>query len=138
MRSTASWDTGRAYYAHGMIPVKATGEVMPTHHWGSSLVGQYPLVAQGLCEYFEATGDSEALEFGLALAEGVLADLQPGQGVIGISARDGSYQGHLHHHLYFLAGLAHLAALSSEPRRSSGHSGPPDSGASSQSLLMVR
>ena len=116
LKSAASWDTGRAYYPHGFVPVKPDGKVMLTHGWGSSMIGQYPVVLHDLLEYYAFTKDEEALDFAIALGEGILAELQPNQGQIRISSKDGSYQGHLHHHLYFLIGMAHLGLTTRDPR----------------------
>ena len=105
LRRLASWDTGRAYYggpawrANRWLP---PGEV-------------FPWVVEPIVSYWEATGDDEALEFGLAFADGMLANLQPGLGQ-GAVQPDGSYFSHAHCQLHAISGVAHLGAVTREPR----------------------
>jgi hypothetical protein len=110
LRSIASWDTGRAYYAGGM-------DGMREGKWiGSACGQQYPSILDPITRYWEASGDPEALEFARAFAEGQLADLQPNCGACRINS-DGSFGGfNTHLHMRPTLGMAHLGAVLHEPR----------------------
>lgn len=110
LRSLASWDTGRAYYAGGMDGIREG-------KWLASECGHhYPSILEPVVRYWEASGDPEALQFAIAFAEGQLADLQPNCGAYRI-APDGSFGGYnTHLHMRPTLGVAHLGAILHEPR----------------------
>ncbi|MBI4244309.1 MAG: hypothetical protein HY606_09495 [Planctomycetes bacterium] len=105
----ASWDTGRAYYEGGSGP------------W---LNGKWISCSQGtiqhgairpIVHYWEITRDSESLDFALALADGMIDDLQPDLGDNRIN-KDGSFLGHSFCHLHAVWGIAYLGAMIRNPR----------------------
>ena len=60
LKSMATWDTGRAFYAHGCQPWHPQGPA-PGYH------GHYPFVVEPVLTWYEASGDEEAFDFGLAM-----------------------------------------------------------------------
>lgn len=109
LRGLASWDTGRAYYLGGSGPWR-DGQWIPTF-----VNTIHPAALEPILRYWETTGDAEAFEFAKALADGMLADLQTNQGKDRILA-DGSFFGHTHCHGHAIWGMAHLGAITHDPR----------------------
>ena len=99
LRRPAAWETGRAFYREG---VKAFRDGKYLGAYG----GHYPHLLTPLVNYWETTGETEALEFACAMADGMLADLQPGN----LHHAGGYVGGHCHNQAYALRGLAQLGA----------------------------
>lgn len=108
LRSLASWDAGRAYYEGG-------GNAWRNGQWYAIGGDLFPWVVEPVTSYWENTGDPEALEFASAFADGMLANLQPNLGEGAVQA-DGTYLSHAHCQLHAISGVAHLGALTREPR----------------------
>lgn len=92
LRRYAQWDTGRAYYLHGVSP--------------TGYRGCYPHVLPPVVSYWEASGDPAALEFACAMAEGMLQDVQPGH----FHHAGGKLGGHNHVQAHAVRGMAQLGA----------------------------
>ena len=105
LKSMATWDTGRAFYAHGCQPWHPQGPA-PGYH------GHYPFVVEPVLTWYEASGDEEAFDFGLAMAEGMVQNLQPNH----LHRSDGFVGGHTHVQMHAVSGVAHLGALTRDPR----------------------
>jgi len=106
LKIMATWDTGRAFYARGAQAWSPEGTV-PDY-----FPGHYPFVVEPVLTWYEATGDEEAFDFGLAMAEGMVRDLQPHQ----LHRSDGFVGGHSHLQMHAVSGVAHLGALTRDPR----------------------
>ena len=105
LRSLASWHTGRAYYAFGAQPWHPDG-------CARGYERHYPWVVEPVLTYFECTGDAEAFDFGLAMGEGMVCDLQPGH----LHRENGFVGGHTHVQMHAVIGVAHLGAITRDPR----------------------
>jgi hypothetical protein len=101
LRRVASWDTGRAFYPGGGAPFR-DGRLAP-----GSFSGHYPAVISPIVHYWQVCGDAEAQEFAEAMAEGFLADLQPGH----LHKADGHIHGHSHTQMTAIKGIVQLGAL---------------------------
>jgi hypothetical protein len=106
LKIMATWDTGRAFYARGAQAWSPEGTV-PDY-----FPGHYPFVVEPVLTWYEATGDEEAFDFGLAMAEGMVQDLQPHH----LHRSDGFVGGHSHLQMHAVSGVAHLGALTRDPR----------------------
>jgi len=109
LKGLASWEGRRAYYRGGSGPWREGKWI------DSFMTVMHPVVVEPLVRYWECTGDDEAGEFALAVAEGMLANLQSNLGDHRI-LEDGSFLGHVHATGHAVWGLAHLGALSAERR----------------------
>jgi len=110
LRELASWDTGRTWYPGGLGGWR-DGQWMMT---GCS--DQLPCILHPVCRYYEVSGDEEALAFARAMADGFLAGLQQNLGANRIGP-DGSFGGYnCHLHMRAVLGVAHLGALTHDPR----------------------
>jgi hypothetical protein len=110
LRKLAVYPTpDKCYLPAGMGPVRQDGTILP-NGWNKQPA---PLV-EPLLDYYLATGDTEALEFARAYAEGIIAGLQPGGIRIGADGNFGG--GHGHATLHALWGIAHLGVLTGQPR----------------------
>lgn len=105
LRGMASWHTGRAFYQHGAQAWHPDG-------CARGYEGHYPWVVEPVLTYFESTGDQEAFDFGLAMGEGMVCDLQPGH----LRRSNGFIGGHTHANMHTVIGVAHLGALTRDPR----------------------
>lgn len=105
LRSLATWHTGRAFYEHGAQPWHPDG---CAHGYD----GHYPWVVEPVLTYYESTGDEEAFDFGMAMGEGMVCDLQPNH----LHRDDGFLRGHTHMQMHTAVGIAHLGALTGDPR----------------------
>ena len=103
IRRMASWDTGRAFYPRGWQPWRED-------RYARGYEGHYPHVIGPVLHYWRTTGDPEALEFVLAMAEGMVADLQP----VHHHQPDGSVRGHNHVQMH---SVRMMAELCDEPAR---------------------
>ena len=104
LRSLASWDTGRAWYAGGIGPYK-DGKWYDT--FGTFMPG---CQTEHVFRYWELTADPEALEFAKALAHGTVDGLQENMGCSRFRS-DGSFSAHTHLHTYEVWGVAHVGAV---------------------------
>jgi len=105
LRQAASWDTGRAYYpngAQGFRPGK----------FARGYEGHYPHVIGPVTYYWAYLHDEAGLAFARAMAEGLLADLQPRH----LHQPDGTVRGHNHVQMHALRGVAELGARSGQAR----------------------
>ena len=105
LKRLAQWDTGRAFFPNG-AGVLREDKVPP--NWGD----HYPHVIAPLTHFHEVTGDQEALDFAVAMAEGFLADLQPRH----LHCPRGHVHGHNHILMHAVRGVARLGALMGEWR----------------------
>jgi hypothetical protein len=105
LRKAASWDTGRAFYPSGSQGFKA-GKIARGYE------GHYPHVIGPACHYAVYCDDPEAMEFAKAMAEGILADLQPQHS----HHPDGSVRGHNHVLMHAVRGIAELGARTNNAR----------------------
>ena len=106
LQRVASWDAGRAYYPHGVAPFRDGVAV------AGAYAGHYPNVISPLVHYGVGCSDAEALVFAEAMAEGFLADLQPGHQ----HKADGHIHGHSHLQMHAVRGVAHLGAVTGNGR----------------------
>jgi hypothetical protein len=109
----------QCYFAGGMGAVKPDGTVIP-NGWNQ----QPAPVVEPLVNYYLATGDTQALDFARAYAEGILAGLQPGGirieadgTVIGYFENpDGTTFPHSHATMHAVWGMTHLGLVTGEAR----------------------
>jgi hypothetical protein len=113
LKGLALWDGPRAYYP-GIAPYKE-GKWL-RDGWCAEHARNYPFVVEPCVRYWECTGDQEALQFAKAVAEGFLAGSQKDQAEIGIDAKTGAFQKHVHLHTHAVWGVAHLGVVANEPR----------------------
>ena len=106
LRRVASQDTGRAFFPHGVAPFR-DGTAVP-----GAFPGHYPNVISPLVHYWTHCGDAESLAFARAMAEGFVADLQPGH----LHKADGHVHGHNHLQMHAIRGVAQLGALTDDWR----------------------
>lgn len=107
LRNLASWDTGRAFYAGGTW---RNGEwTVP------DAPGPYHYIVSPLVRYWEITGDSEALDFACAFADGMIANLQPALETAAVQP-DGSFVAHMHCQMHAVSGLAYLGTVTGVSR----------------------
>jgi hypothetical protein len=106
LRRLASWNTGRAFYAHAWPGPRDDGK-----HVGGYR-GHYPSIISPLLNYYRRCRDPEALDFAVAMAEGFLGDLQPEH----LHQSDGRVLGHNHVQMHAVRGVAELGALTGEWR----------------------
>ncbi|MHB8957810.1 MAG: glycoside hydrolase family protein [Pirellulaceae bacterium] len=99
LRKAASWDTGRAVYPNGMQGFKPGKNAR-------GYEGHYPPVIGPVTYYGRHCNDLDALAFATAMAEGIVADLQPGHQ----RQPDGSVRGHNHVQMHAVRGIAELGA----------------------------
>jgi len=98
----ADWKQGRAIYAGG------------SGGWrdGKWVKVQQPVAAiEQLVRYWEVSGDDEALQFAIAVTEGLIASgpelkIEP----------SGKFNGHMHSTLHGVWGVAHLGVVLKQPR----------------------
>ena len=100
IRRMASWDTGRAFYPGGWRPWRED-------RYARGYEGHYPHVIGPVLHYWQTTGEPEALEFALAMAEGIVSDLQP----LHHHQPDGSLRGHNHVQMHSVRMMAELGAV---------------------------
>ena len=105
LRKAASWDTGRAFYPNG-------GQGFKPGRNARGYEGHYPHVVGPVTYYWRHCHDAEALQFARAMAEGLVADLQPSH----LHQADGSVRGHNHVLMHAVRGVAELGAETKEPR----------------------
>jgi hypothetical protein len=105
LRRVAVHDTGRAYYPGACQAFRGD-------KYARGYEGHYPVVVGPAAHYGVHCGDDEALEFAVAMAEGFLADLQPGHH----HKPDGSVHGHNHCQMHAVRGVAELGARLGERR----------------------
>jgi hypothetical protein len=105
LRKAASWDTGRAIYPNGSQGFK------PGKNAGG-YEGHYSHVVGPVAYYWRYCGDPEAIKFAKAVAEGIVADLQPRHA----HHPDGSVRGHNHVLMHAVRGIAEIGALTHDPR----------------------
>ena len=108
LKNLAVWDSGRATFEGG------------SGGWrdGAWITRQLPHFAtEPTVKYWLATGDNEALDFAIALAEGLLADetMGPGRPDLWINP-DGQFSWHMHSTLHGVWGVAHLGQVLRESR----------------------
>lgn len=101
----AQWEGERAFFPGGVRPLRG-GKV------ASGYEGCYPNVLTALCKCWQACGAEEALELATGMAEGFVADLQPGH----LHHADGHVSGHNHLQMHAVRGMAQLGALLGESR----------------------
>jgi len=101
LRRVAEGDTGRAFFPHGVAPFR-DGVAVP-----GAFPGHYPNAVAPLVQYWQSCGDAESLAFAGAMAEGFVADLQPGH----LHKEDGHVHGHSHLQMHAIRGVAQLGAL---------------------------
>lgn len=101
----ASWDTGRAFYPNGLMGFKPGKNA-------NGYNGHYPPIVGPLTYYWRHCGDAEALSFARAIADGIVADVQPGHP----HHPDGSVRGHNHVLMHSVRGVAELGAETNDPR----------------------
>ena len=70
LRKAAAWETGRAYFPNG-------GQGFKPGKNASGYEGHYPITVSAVADYWRCLRDPEALAFARAMAEGMIADLQP-------------------------------------------------------------
>ena len=98
----ADWQQGRAVYEGGSGAWKDGKWIKP----------QQPTAAiEQIVRYWEVSGDSEALDFAVALTEGLIATgpqlkIEP----------SGKFNGHMHSTLHGVWGVAHLGVAINQPR----------------------
>lgn len=114
LKRIAHWDGPRAFYPGGGTPWKA-GQWL-TRGWAKTHAHNYPFIVEPALRYYECTGDLEGLELAKAFAEGFLAGSQPDMGTQRIDPQTGAFQQHVHLHSQAFWGVAHLAAVTNEPR----------------------
>jgi hypothetical protein len=108
LKKLALWKDGVAYYEGGSGGWKD----------GQWIKKQQPTAAvEQLVRYWEVSGDEEALDFATALAEGLIAspELLPDQRGAVIHP-NGEFSGHMHTTLHGVWGVAHLGAVTNNPR----------------------
>jgi hypothetical protein len=114
-------EQGRAFLPHGAAPWR-NGEWLhlsdagTNQGWGGELSHGYPFVTEPLVRYWECTGDTAALALARAFAEGHLAGVQPDMGEQQIDPQNGAFRKHVHLHTHEIWGVAHLGAVTGEPR----------------------
>ncbi len=106
--------TVRAAYYPGLAPFK-DGQWLRSG-WCADHSRNYPFIVEPCVRYYEATGDSEALDFAKAVTEGFLAGSQKDQRELRVDPRTGAFLGHTHIHTHAAWGVAHLGAILKEPR----------------------
>lgn len=108
LRQLATWDSGRAYYEGGSGAWKD----------GKWVKRQQPTAAvEQLVRYWEVSRDAEALDFAIALSEGLIASpelLKDQRGAV--IKPTGEFSGHMHSTLHGVWGVAHLGAVLKESR----------------------
>ena len=102
----ADWNEGRAYIENGLW--KDGG-------WAQMQKDYWTYVLDPVVRYYEVTQDPEVLSFACALAQGMLDEILPSLGTAAI-ANDGSYNSHSHVNMHALSGMAHLGAITNDPR----------------------
>lgn len=105
LRKAATWDTGRAFYPNG-------GQGFMPGKNCRGYEGHYPIVVGSVTDYWRYCHDAEALPFARAMAEGIVADLQPQHS----HHADGSVRGHNHVLMHAVRGIAELGAVTKAPR----------------------
>ena len=105
LRKAASWDTGRAFYPNG-------GQGFKPGKNARGYEGHYPVVIGSVTYYWRHCHDAEALAFARAMADGFVADIQPGH----LHQSDGSVRGHNHCQMHAVRGVAQLGAETNDPR----------------------
>lgn len=114
LRGLAEWEGKRAYYPGGGVPVK--DGVFITEGWAEDHCKNYPYIVDPSLIYGEVCQDAEAIDFAIAMAEGFLAEVQPGQKEMRINAETGAFQGHVHLHTHAIGGVAHLGVVTGDDR----------------------
>ncbi len=110
MKTMADWDTQRAFYAGGLGGWKDGQWTM------TGCKDSYPCILEPLMEYYDATGDRDAMAFATAFAEGTLAGLQTNLQDNGIQP-DGSFNGYnCHLHMRAVLGVVHLGVRTKNTR----------------------
>ena len=109
----ALWDGSRAYFP-GIAPYKEGRWLRDG--WCETHSRNYPFIVEPLVRVWECTGDEEALDLACAFAEGFLAGVQTDQGEQQIDPETGAFRGHVHIHTHAAWGVAHLGAVTNEPR----------------------
>ena len=105
LQRIAAWDTGRAYYPNA-------GQAFRPGRLARGYEGHYPTVIGAIAQYGTAFGDAEALAFADAMAEGFLADLQPGHW----HQPDGSVHGHNHVQMHAVRDVARMGYMTGNGR----------------------
>lgn len=101
LQRVARWDGERAWYPHGVAPFRHTFTSPGAYP------GHYPNVIAPVLAYWRACGDAEAPAFARAMAEGLVANLQPNH----LHWDDGHVGGHSHLQMHAVRGVAQLGAL---------------------------
>jgi hypothetical protein len=109
----------QCYFPGGMGAVTADGTIIP-NGWNQ----QPAPILEPLVNYYLATGDTQALEFAHAYAEGILAGLQPGgirieaDGIVVgyFKNPDGTTFPHSHATMHAVWGMAHIGLVTGEVR----------------------
>jgi len=110
MKLMADWDTQRAFYAGGLGGWKDGQWTM------TGCKDSYPCIVEPIMEYYDVTGDSDALAFASAFTEGTLAGLQTNLKGNGIQP-DGSFDGYnCHLHMRAVLGAVHLGVQTKNTR----------------------
>lgn len=109
LKRLARWEGTRAYYPGGGVPVSKAGEYL-RKGWAAEHSKNYPFIVEPCLHYANLCGDQEALDFAVAMAEGFLAGIQPGQDEMRIDPQTGAFQAHVHLHSHAFWGVAHLGA----------------------------
>jgi hypothetical protein len=102
LRKLADWEQGRAVYQGG------------SGGWrdGKLFKAQQPVAAvEQLVRYWEVSGDDEALQFAIAVTEGLIE-----QGPMLKIEPSGKFNGHMHSTLHGVWGVAHLGVVQNQPR----------------------
>ncbi len=106
LRRVACWDTGRAFYPGAWQPFCNDANAPAGLRYARGYNGHYPPVLSPLIHYARHCDDDEAMAFALAMAEGYLADIQPGH----LHRPEGYVFGHNHVQMHAIRGVAELGA----------------------------
>ncbi len=116
-----SWDGQRAFLPYGPAPWR-NGEWLHMQDagkdcgWGGEHSHNYPFFVEPMLRYWECCGDADALALARALADGHLAGVQPDMEELRIDPVTGAFAKHVHIHTHEVWGVAHLGAVTGDPR----------------------
>ena len=116
-----SWDGQRAFLPYGPAPWR-NGEWLHMQDagkdcgWGGEHSHNYPFFVEPMVRYWECCGDAEALALARAMADGHLAGVQPDMEELRINPVTGAFAKHVHLHTHEVWGVAHLGAVTGDPR----------------------
>lgn len=119
--SLLCWDGSRAYLPFGASPYR-DGQWLHMREsgkhcgWGGEHSHNYPFFIEPMVRYWECCGDEEALAVARAMADGHLDGVQPDMEELRVDPDTGAFARHVHLHTHEIWGVAHLGAVTSEPR----------------------